>query len=76
VKEKYIKSGKAVEIISLVLGYIVAGLMCWSFADNLSYGLSLDQWIGVAFAFVFGGLGPAGGYKLLATFADARTPED
>jgi hypothetical protein len=71
-KEKLNLVDRGAEILSLVVGFLLSGLVAWYWVDQLDYVLELGQWIGVGIAVVMGGIAPSGGYKLMGTFAGNR----
>lgn len=68
IKSKAKITNTAVEVVSLVLGFIFSGLVAWVYIDSLQYSLVLGQWVGAGIFVVFGTVGPSGGYKLLGFF--------
>ena len=71
-KEQFSLQNRAAEILSLVVGFLLSGLVGLYWVDLNEYTLELGQWIGVGIAVVVGGLGPSGGYKLIGTFSGKR----
>ena len=72
VKEKVGLEGSKAEVLSLVVGFVLSGLVGWYWVDAQSYQLELGQWIGVGISVLVGGIAPSGGYKLLGVLSGAR----
>ena len=72
VKEKVGLEGNKAEVLSLVVGFLLSGLVGWYWVDAQGYQLELGQWIGVGISVVVGGIAPSGGYKLLGVLAGSR----
>lgn len=64
-KEKWGIEGKAAEIASLVVGFVLGALVVVSYLDQLNWSASVSQWVGIFLFLVVATLGPSGGYKTL-----------
>lgn len=64
-KEIWGLSGKGAEIVALVVGFILAGLVVVSYLEQMGWHVSISQGIGVFLFLVIGTMGPSGGYKTL-----------
>ena len=71
-KEKLKISDKSAEVFSLIVGFILSGLIAWVFVESFDYVLELGQWVGVALFVLLGTIGPSGGYKVIGSFAGSR----
>lgn len=64
-KETWGIEGQAAEVLSLVVGFVLAGLVVVSYLDQMAWHISVSQGIGVFLFVVVGTISPSGGYKTL-----------
>lgn len=73
-KEKWGLEGKAAEITSLIVGFVLGALVAVSYLAQMDWEVSVSRGIGVFLFLVMATLGPSGGYKTLRTLLGAETP--
>lgn len=64
-KEKWNIEGKAAEIVSLVVGFLLSGAVVVSYLEQMGWHVSVSQGIGIGIFVVVGTISPSGGYKTL-----------
>lgn len=64
-KEKWGIAGKAAEMVSFSVGFILGALVVISYLDQLGWSASLSQYVGIFLFLVVATIGPSGGYKTL-----------
>lgn len=65
VKEKWGVEDKPAEILSLCVGFLLAGLVVLSYLEQMAWTVNISQGVGIFLFLVVGTIGPSGGYKTL-----------
>ena len=71
-KEVWKIEDKKAEILSLVVGFIMAAAVSLVYAETFAYSLSIGQWVGVGLFVAVGTVSPSGGYKFLGALLGDR----